>query len=745
MAATTRTRSIRTLGALGVVVALLYGGIAAAATWGSAAWTPGLGLDLAGGTRVILTPVPTEDGSQRQVTDDTIDDAIEIIRQRVDGSGIGEASVSAQGAQNILVELPGDPQDQQATLELIRQSAQMTFRPVLTVAGPGPIDPTTGQPLDGATPAPTDGATPVPTDGATGAPTDGATPAPAATAPETASPQTASPETASPETAAPQTPAPAVTPESTQGSVVPSALLTSTPAAATTAATPAATPTAPATTAPATEAPATPAPTAAPTEAPGAGTASDLSAITAEVAEEFAALDCTDPANRSGGAASDPDAPLVTCDQEGQQKFILGPVELSGSDLSGASSSPATNNQGFQTGGWVVSMDFTSEGGDLFRDITSRISQLQPPQNQFAIVLDGLVISAPSVQGPIAGGQAQIDDGGSGTFTQETTQTLANQLRFGSLPVSFQVQTEEQISATLGTEQLQSGIVAGLIGLGLVVVYSLLQYRALGLVTVGSLLIAALLSYGAITFLSWSAGYRLSLPGVAGLIIAIGVTADSFIVYFERVRDEVREGRSVQAAVQTGWARARRTIIISDVVQLLAAVVLYVLAVGGVQGFAFTLGLTTIIDLLIVVMFTHPLLSLLARTRFFGGGHRLSGFDAEHLGRTVAYAGRGRLRIPASGRDLAGPDGPAGPDDRPPADADRTRPRHGEGADATSPEEAGHPRRLTIAERRAAEERRRRDGEQDLERPEDDGARGPGDDTPVPHGVAGRPTTTPED
>jgi preprotein translocase subunit SecD len=221
---------------------------------------------------------------------------------------------------------------------------------------------------------------------------------------------------------------------------------------------------------------------------------------------------------------------------------------------------------------------------------------------------------------------------------------LANQLRFGALPLSFTVESTEQISALLGSEQLRKGLLAGLIGLALVVGYSLLQYRALGLVTVASLIVAGGLTYLAITLLSWIYGYRLSLPGVTGLIVAIGITADSFIVYFERIRDEVREGRSLVAAVETGWSRARRTIIASDAINLLASVVLYLLAVGGVRGFAFTLGLTTILDLVVVMLFTHPVVSMLARTRFFGGGHRLSGFDAKHLGRAPAYAGRGRVR-----------------------------------------------------------------------------------------------------
>jgi preprotein translocase subunit SecD len=190
----------------------------------------------------------------------------------------------------------------------------------------------------------------------------------------------------------------------------------------------------------------------------------------------------------------------------------------------------------------------------------------------------------------------------------------------------------QEVSATLGGEQLTAGLVAGVIGLGLVVLYSLLYYRGLGLVTVASLAVAALITYGSVVLLGWQIGFRLSLAGVAGLIVAIGIIADSFIVFFERLRDEVRDGKPLRVAVETGWVRARRTILAADFVSLLAAVVLYVLSVGGVRGFAFTLGLTTLIDIAVVFLFTKPLVTLLARTKFFGGGHRLSGLDPSHLG-----------------------------------------------------------------------------------------------------------------
>jgi preprotein translocase subunit SecD len=217
-------------------------------------------------------------------------------------------------------------------------------------------------------------------------------------------------------------------------------------------------------------------------------------------------------------------------------------------------------------------------------------------------------------------------------------------LKFGALPIGFQVQSSETITATLGVTQLQSGLLAALIGMILVVAYSLFQYRLLGLVTVGSLVVAFTFTYFLITFLSNSQGYRLSLAGVAGLIVAIGITADSFIVFFERIRDELRDGKLLESAVAAAWKRAFRTILASDAVGFLAALVLYTLAVGNVRGFAFTLGLTTIVDLIVVTLFTAPIMKLLARTRFFASGHPLSGLDPRGLG--AVYRGRASFRAP---------------------------------------------------------------------------------------------------
>lgn len=603
------------------LLAVIFGTIGAGTVFSDAQWTPKLALDLEGGTQIILTPVP-QDGEAGQITESQIDQAVAIIRDRVNGSGVSEAEVTKQGDQNIVVALPGKPDEE--TRNLVKQSAELSFRPVLVAA---PVD----QPQPTPTGSPAPGATPTP--GATGTPGASLGASPTASA---------------------------------KGHVA-SGLAHARRAGATAGTTPAQNPS-----------PTGPAGGGAtPTPAPSATSASDLSQITPELEQAFTTQNCKDlDALRR---EANPDAkPIVTCSEDGLEKYILGPVEVQGTDIKSASAGMGVNQQGMSTGQWEVQLEFTGDGTKKFADVTTRLAALQGAQNRFAIVLDRLVVSAPTTNERIPSGQAQI----SGNFTQTSATTLANQLKFGALPISFRVETEEQISALLGGESLQRGLLAGLIGLILVVIYSMLQYRALGLVTVFSLAIAALITYGLVVLLGWRQGYRLSLPGVVGLIVAIGITADSFIVFFERVRDEVREGRALQPAVEAAWIRARRTILASDTVSILAAVVLYILAVGGVRGFAFTLGLTTLVDVFVVFLFTKPMVAFLARTHFFGGGHRLSGFAPEQLGRMAAYAGRGRIREPAKPKE--------------PASA-------GAGAGGARSDGGGGARRQSIAERRAAE------------------------------------------
>lgn len=581
-----KSRPGRSLLGLALVIAAIFGTIAVGVVRFDAAWTPKLALDLEGGTQIILQPVTTN-GAPVEQSD--LDQAIAIIRQRVDSTGVAEAEIASQGGNNIVVSLPGKPSED--ILDLVRQSAQMQFRPVLSFASAVPAATPTGVgPL-----APTDvpSATPSPT--------------PSATAEPTADP------TASVDPSATPTPAASAEPTATDGATTD--------------------PTAPATTTP--------------------SNPSDLAQITPELAAEFAALTCPADGSNASGVPKDPNAPIVACSTDGLTKYILGPMEIAGTNISSAVSGPRLSQTGAILNDWAVSIEFNGEGAAKFAEVTKRLSGLPTYEtwiamadnptsapNMFAMVLDNQVVSAPGVENIIADGKAEI----TGSFDRDSAETLANQLKFGALPLTFEVQSQSQISATLGSEQLQKGILAGLIGLLLVVLYSLVQYRALGLVTVASLIIAGVLTYGLITLLSWWQGYRLSLPGVTGLIVAIGITADSFIVYFERIRDELRDGRSLATAVDTGWDRARRTILAADAVNLLAAVVLYFLAVGGVRGFAFTLGLTTVVDVIVVFYFTHPLMKLLSRTKFFAEGHPGSGLDPHRLGATsVRYAGRGRV------------------------------------------------------------------------------------------------------
>lgn len=555
-----------------LVIACIGLGVLIIGTFTSdAAFTPKLALDLEGGTQVILTPKNTEGSEAREVTADDMNEAINIIRQRVDASGVAEAEISTLGSNSIVVAIPGESDP--ATLDLIRQSASMSFRPVLRVGNPAAISAADFTAQSGAQSGSQSGE-------------DGASTPFAGMSSEEIAMQILDPTGSGTLADEPET-------EPADNS--------------------------------------------------------DLAWITPQVQYDFYTLDCSDPEVLGGGRTDDPAKAIAACSAEGDAKYILGPVDIQGERLKTATAGMIYNAAGQSTGKWGVNLELDSEGADQFAVVSQRLLDLETvdsTRNAFAVVLDGNVITAPRMNAAIPNGKAQIE----GNFTATTASALANQLSFGSLPLNFEVQTEQQISATLGTNHLEKGIWAGVIGLILVVLWMIWQYRGLALVSAGSLLVAALLTYLAITLLSWLMGYRLSLPGVAGLIVAVGITADSFIVYFERIRDEVRDGQPLSEAVETGWKRARRTVMISDAVNLVAAGVLYVLAVGGVQGFAFTLGLTTIIDLVVIFLFTHPMMSLLMRTRFFGEGNRWSGLDPEHLGAKsgATYVGRGQVRSAGS-------------------------------------------------------------------------------------------------
>lgn len=583
MAINPRNRKpLRTLAALAVLIVGLYGLLAAVVTWGSASWTPKLGLDLEGGTQLILKPVITNGGS---ISQDQINQAVDIMRQRVDSTGVSEAEVTTQGGSNVVVSLPGTPD--KATIDSLKRSSQLRFRAVLVEAAGAP-QPTPTSTGTATAPSGTPSATPTSGSKAT---------APAGTA--TTSAKSGFPPALSKDTTPTPTPTATGTPGSTTGST-----------------------------------------------GPKPKDASDLAWITPDIEKQFATLNCADKAVEAKLATlvDDPAKPLVTCSQDRTAKYILGPAEVVGTDIADASSGFQTTQQGAQTNQVEIQLKFDANGTKKFGDVTSRLVSLPQPRNQFAIVLDSQVLSAPVTQSAITAGTASI----TGNFTEASAKTLADQLKFGALPMSFTPQTEEQVSPTLGADQLQKGLLAGLIGLLLVVIYSLFQYRALGFVTVASLVIASMLTYVTVALLGWSHGFRLTLAGVTGLIVSIGITADSFIVFFERVRDEVREGRHLRQAVESGWARARRTILVADGVNMLAALVLYILATSNVRGFAFTLMLTTLIDVAVVFLFTHPVVAILANTKFFGEGHKWSGFDPERLGaKQPLYAGRGRVTIAA--------------------------------------------------------------------------------------------------
>ena len=561
---------------------------------------PDLALDLKGGTQLILTPTPTSEG-QREITEEDITQAISIIRNRIDASGVSESEISSLGSSNIMVSIPGTPSQEQ--LDLIRSSSQMNFRPVLRIGPAQGILQNQQQPkVDNPQSGEQSGAQSGEQSGAQSGEQSGEqSGAGAADAAQSGVQSTALDEATARGAADADgdgvlSDTPATTPEN----------------------------------------------------------ASDLAWVTEQVMYDFLTLDCSAAADvkRVEGAA---DKPYAACDESGQVKYILGPVAVPGSDLTSATAAIARNNNGQSTGQWIVSLQFNHDGAEKFKDTSTILYGYHdadpqgssfrgsPDRNSFAVVLDGTVITAPSMQAIITNGEAQI----SGNFTAQSATALANQLQFGSLPLNFEVESEQQISATIGTDHLTIGLWAALIGFLLVILYLIWQYRGLAIISAGSLVIASVITYLVITLLSWAMGYRLSLAGVAGLIMAIGVTTDSFIVYFERVRDEVRDGRPLRAAVEEGWDRAKRTILVSDAVNLVAAVVLYLLAVGGVQGFAFTLGITTVIDIAVIFLFTHPMMELLIRTRFFGEGHKLSGLDPEHLGAksSLVYAGRGRVVV----------------------------------------------------------------------------------------------------
>ena len=294
-------------------------------------------------------------------------------------------------------------------------------------------------------------------------------------------------------------------------------------------------------------------------------------------------------------------------------KLRVGPVALAGTDIDSAAAELDPTGIG-----WQVALGLTGEGGDKFADITGELAckDIADPQRRFAIVLDGIVESAPGVSEQVAcdvgitGGQAVITTGGG----EEDARGLALVLRTGALPIQMEIQESRSVSPTLGRSSLQAGLAAGALGLLLVALYLIVLYRGLGVAAVIELMVFGVLTYGLIVLMGNTIGFSLTLAGIAGIIVSIGIAADSSIIYRERFRDELRAGRTIRTAADKAFENAWRTTVTGNTVSLLAAVVLYVLAVGPVRGFAFTLGVSTIVDAVIFFFFTRSLFGLIART-----------------------------------------------------------------------------------------------------------------------------------
>jgi preprotein translocase subunit SecD len=560
--------------------------------------SPKLGIDLQGGTRVTLTARTANGGVPPK---ESLEQARQIIETRVNGIGVQGTEVVLDG-NNLVITVPGEEGEQAKDLG---QTAQLRFREV--VGQPIPAAPPQQDPQPSQPPA------------STTAPPPTSTEPPAASNP--------------PSTGAPQgRPAPAL-----QGQ--PS--------------TPPSSPSQPPSSGADAPAPANPIEACAQYKANFKIYADDVKAnreskvtvpalitvgkacrqadqlvpsadgtVQPDQNVQAAAVDATtctkgtqvgDPLVGN----DDPKKPLVACDQDATAKYILGPSFLSGTEISDANS--AINPEGV---GYVVNLDFKGDGSRTWADYTSA-----NVGKQAAFVLDTQVVSAPTIREAITGGSTTISGGGQGGFSADEARSLSEVLKYGSLPLSFESSEAETVSATLGLASLEAGLIAGLIGLILVFVYCLFYYRMLGLLTALSLVCSGAIVFAVLVLLGRWIGFTLDLAGVAGFIVAIGITADSFVVFFERLKDEIREGRTFRSAVPRAWVRARRTILSADAVMFLAAGVLYVLAVGQVKGFAFTLGMSTVLDLVVVFFVTHPFVALASKSKLLSNP-RFSGLGA---------------------------------------------------------------------------------------------------------------------
>jgi preprotein translocase subunit SecD len=563
-----RRRHGPTLATILVVAALLLGLTFAAGN------RPQLGLDLQGGASVVLRP-PSDVGDP-----EVLDQAIEVIRSRVDALGVAEPDITRQGSA-IVVELPG-VSDQQRAIEVVGQTAELRFRPVLEVLPPEGTPP----PETTTTTAPADGAptTTVAADGTTDT---------------TATIEGTATDAAVPETTVPDT-------------TVPGAETTDTTAAGA-------------------------------TDTTDTTVAAGESATTTTVpppAEDPGAVPTTPPEENR----ADTEVVLPELDDEGTvvRRYRLGPTEVTGVAVAGATARLQGAVQ------WTVDLSFTGEGIDAFNALAATCatpsatcppsginSDTGQPAGSVAIELDGVVQSAPTIQAAsFSRDQVVI----SGSFDESQAKDLALVLRYGALPVQLEQASASTVSATLGSDSLRAGIIAGALGTLLVLTYIVVYYRSLGLVVLAGLAVWAALQWAVISYLGASRGLALSLSGVTGLIVSVGITVDSYIVYFERLKDEIRRGRSVRSAVDRGFSQAFRTILTADTAAFIGAALLYVLTVGPVRGFALFLGLSTVLDVIVSYFFTRPLVAILAKRGVFTGGF---------LGVRAGTPGTGRARVPA--------------------------------------------------------------------------------------------------
>jgi preprotein translocase subunit SecD len=584
----------RALAVLGALIVIMLLGVLGGNLFSPGQWHKdfkvGLGLDLSSGTQVTMKATTPTGGIPSSAE---MNEAISIILARVNGTGNSGAQVQTEGNQDLNVSVPGKTTQQTETL--VSTTALLNFRQTLLFAPyAGPATPS-------------------------------------ASASSSASPS------ASPSASASATPSTSSTAK-TSAKIVPDAPASATPSASASAS---ASPSASAKASP--SASASPSPSATSSASSSSTALGDSSLVSKSTLALFNKLVCK-PGDSTAWKQQvgytdaydydNPNAQIVACDSSGN-KYALDVAKVQGTEISGATATLSTTNNE-----WEIELTLNGKGASAFATLTSDLYNKYYAAadgntdssdywlDTFAIVLDGNVVSAPEIDSPIAGGDSQI----TGDFTQASATQLQNQLKYGSLPLNFKILSVQSVSAQLGRAQLDGGLIAAAIGLGLVVIYSFLYYRGLGLVSVSSLIIAGGIAMLAVVLLTKYQSFTLELSGIAGLIVAIGITADSFVVFFERLRDEVREGKQLRPAVEAGWKRARRTILVSDTVSFIAALLLYYFSIGEVKGFAYTLGLTTLIDIVVVFLFTKPMVTLLARTKFYGNGAPLSGLDPARLG-----------------------------------------------------------------------------------------------------------------